>query len=90
MRYFNISEINFTDINGKNYPIKDIRPIPEYSIIMKLRVGENDFIDEIASRDSVYGKGGYRNAYKIFDQNRIKMVENKLDMGKIRVLEIPS
>lgn len=89
MRYVQIPTISFTDVNGKSYPIKDIRPIPSYTIKTRVYVSDNDKLDEIASRTEIYGPQGYRNAYKLFDANVVKLVENCLDIGKVRSIEVP-
>ena len=90
MRYVQIDTISFTDATGRTVPIKDIRPIPSYTIKTKVFVTEKDRLDEIASRQDVYKEGGYRNAYKLFDANVVRLVEGKIDMSKIRVVEVPN
>lgn len=89
MRYAQIATVSFTDVDGNTRAIKDIRPIPRYTIRAKIAVTERDKLDEIASRVDVYGREGYRNAYKLFDANVVKLVEHCLDMGKLRVFEVP-
>ena len=89
MRYIGIDTISFTDVNGIQYPIKDIRPIPIYKTLLTVDVKESDKIDEIASRDVVYGAGGEDQSYKIYDHNIVFLVEAGFDMSKIKTLKIP-
>ena len=89
MRYIKIDTISFTDIDGKQYPIKDIRPIPVYTTLLEIDVREIDRVDEIASREIVYGAGGEDQSFKIFDHNIILFMEAGFDMSKIKTLKIP-
>ena len=89
MRYIGIDTISFTDVNGNTFPIKDIRPIPIYTTLLEIDVKENDMIDEIASRDIVYGSDGEDQSYKIFDHNITLLMEAGFDMSKIKTLRIP-
>lgn len=90
MRYARIDTISFTPASGPTVAIKDIRPMPTYIIKSKINVTEKDRLDEIASRQDVYGEEGYRDAYKLFDANAIRLIEGQLDMGKVRVVEVPT
>jgi len=90
MRYVDIENITFTDINGNSFEIKDIRPIPEQQLLTSLKLSKNDFIDEIASRPSIYGDGAEDLTFKIVDLNIIKIVESKFNFDNIRTLKIPN
>ena len=88
MRYRNIETISFTDISGRTVAIKDIRQLEvSRTVNLRLKVTENDRLDEIASRTEVYGEEGYRNTYRLFDQNAVRLIEGKL--VNIGVLEVP-
>lgn len=89
MRYFNIDTISFNDALGRTVPVKDIRPIPEYQINFEIDTRENDLLDEIASRSTVYGEGAEDQSYKIFDANIVALVEAEFDMANIKRLKIP-
>jgi phage gp36-like protein len=89
MRYARIDTISFTDINGNNFPIKDIRPLETGTLKATIRITEKDRLDEVASRIDVYGREGYRNAYKLFDANATILVENCIDIGKLRLCKVP-
>lgn len=84
-----IETISFTDMNGRSYPIKDIRPIPEYITRTTINVKEKDRIDEIASRVDIYGPEGYTKSYKIFDHNRVVLMDHNLNLTRIKELRIP-
>ena len=88
MRYMDIDIITFEDSNGINYPIKDIRVIPTVPVIFTITKHETEFIDEIATRDDIYGTGREGDSYKIYDANSIKMVENDFDFTKIKRLKV--
>jgi translation elongation factor P/translation initiation factor 5A len=89
LRYLRVETISFTDSNGRTYPIKDTRTFEEYTIRKRIEVTERDKLDEIASRVDVYGIGGYTDSYKLFDQNRVQLVDHALALDRIKTLEIP-
>ncbi len=88
MRYMDIDTITFEDSNGISYPIKDIRLIPSLPVIFTITKNENEFIDEIVTRDDIYGTNREGDSYKIYDANSIKMVENNFDFTKIKRLKV--
>ena len=90
MRYVQIDTISFTDINGNQYAIKDIRPIPTYTTLTEVSIKEGDTIDEIATRDKVYRAGSEDLSYKIYDHNIVALVDSRFDLGKIKTLRIPA
>lgn len=88
MRYMDIDIITFEDSNGISYPIKDIRPIPSLPAIFTITKNENEFIDEIVTRDDIYGTGREGDSFKVYDANAIKMVEKRFDFTKIKRLKV--
>lgn len=88
MRYMDIDIITFEDSNGISYPIKDIRPIPSLPVIFTITKRENEFIDEIVTRDDIYGTGREGDSFKVYDANAIKMVEKRFDFTKIKRLKV--
>lgn len=89
MRYVTVPAVSFTDINGVTRPVKLIRTIPTQDLAFTLEVGVGDQLDEIASRDHVYGSGGESQAHKIFDFNITQLVDARFDLSRIRRLGIP-
>lgn len=89
MRYFNIDTVSFNDRSGRVTPVKDIRPIPEQQINFEVVIKESDLLDEIASREEIYGSGSEDLSYKIFDANIVELFESGFDISKIRRLKIP-
>ena len=89
MRYLKTRTISFTDVNGKEYAIKDIRPIPVGVKRITVDVKESDRLDEIASREIVYKKSGEDQSYKLIDMNIVALIEAKFDLSRIKTLEIP-
>ena len=89
MRYETIENITFTNISGKSIEIKDIRPYPEYQLMVSLLIKAEDEIDEIASRKEIYGDSAEDQTYKIIDFNIVKLFENDFDLQKLTRLSIP-
>jgi len=85
MRYIQINNISFTDVNGKRYAIKDIRPIPEYVKLKTIDITEKDAIDEIAEREY----GSEDQGYKIYDMNIVKLLEVDFDLIRMKRIEVP-
>ncbi len=88
MLYMDIDTITFEDSNGISYPIKDIRPIPSLPVIFTITKNENEFIDEIVTRDDIYGTNREGDSFKVYDANAIKMVEKRFDFTKIKRLKV--
>ena len=89
MRYIDVDTITFTDINGKQYPVKDIRLISNQTQAFEIDIKSNDLLDEVASRREVYGDFGEIHAWRIFDLNIVELTQVDFDMTKIKKLKIP-
>lgn len=89
MRFVNIDTVVFTDINGNNYSVKDFRTLPSYQTAFVLPINSSDMIDEIASRDEVYGEFAEDQCYKIFEANVLKLTEYDFNLSQLRELIIP-
>lgn len=90
MRYNTIETITFTDIDGTNYAVKDIRPIEELTTSVILNIDESTMFDELATRKNVFGEGNEALAYKIFDLNVLALTELDFDSTKLRKIRIPN
>jgi hypothetical protein len=89
MRYELVSEIVFTDINGVNRTIKDMREYEDQITLSFININEAKHIDEIATRPEFYGEGSEFESYKIVDKNIVKLFDTGFDLNKIKKLEIP-
>lgn len=91
MRYNNAANVSFTDADGNTVSIKEILPVTEKATsFMKVECDSSSSLDEIASRDAIYGSGSESSAYKIFDENIIELVDAHFDLGKLRTLRVPT
>jgi hypothetical protein len=89
IRDYYLDDVVFTDYHGRSYRIKDIRPFPDYVFSKTINISGADDIDEIASREEIYGRDGESLAYAIIDFNKEKLFDAKYDMTKLRTLDIP-
>lgn len=89
MRYIDVDTVTFTDINGKQYPVKDRRDISTQTQAFEIETKSNDLLDEVASRKEVYGDFGEVHAWRIFDLNIVELTQVDFDMTKIKKLKIP-
>jgi hypothetical protein len=81
--------ITFTWLDGHTYNIKDMKVYPIYDKYIKLKLRQNDQLDEIASRSEVFGTNTESYAYFIFECNIEKIVENDFDLNKLKEIRIP-
>ena len=91
MRYNNAENISFTDADGNTVSIKEILPVTATATsFTKVECDNSSSLDEIASRDAIYGAGSESSAYKIFDENIVELVDAHFDLGKLRTLRVPT
>ena len=88
-RYLNVDTLSFTNYHGNTFPVKDIREIPSENIAFEIDVEENTLLDEIASRQEVFGDFGEQQSYRIFDLNIEILTEANFDLTNIKRLKIP-
>lgn len=91
MRYNNAANVSFTDADGNTVSIKEILPVtPRADSFMKVECDSSSSLDEIASRDAIYGEGSESSAYKIFDENIVELVDAHFDLGLLRSVRVPT
>jgi len=89
MRYMQCADVIFTDDQGNSYTIKEERLIPMYEKKGSVSVNEQSCIDEIASRQEIYGEWAEDQSYKIFEMNVLKLTETDFSMSTVKSLDIP-
>lgn len=89
MRYLTVDNINFTDINDNTWKVKDMREYPTYNLLTKAKLKEDDFFDEIITRQELYGTKNEDLSYAIIDINREKLTENDFNLSKLNEISIP-
>ena len=89
MRYFNIPTVSFNDANGRTVPVKDVRPIGQEVVDFGITTKEGDLLDEIASREEIFGPGSEDESFRLFDANIVELYEARFDVSKVRRLSIP-
>jgi len=88
-RFLRVDDIEFTDQNGKTMIIKDWRVISQVATAFQIDIKEGDLLDEVASREEVFGTFGENRSYQLFDQNAVEIVENGFDLSKLKKLRVP-
>jgi hypothetical protein len=88
-RYINVDTITFTNYNGNSYPVKDIREITEQTINQEIDINKDDLLDEVASRNEVFGENGEIQSWRLFDANIITLTENNFRLTNIKKLKVP-
>lgn len=89
MRYLAVPTIVFTDLYGRSYNVKDIRPISTFQVGSKLKNQEGFDFDEIISRREYYGEKNEDMAWALADANIVKLAEVDFDTDKLKTLNIP-
>lgn len=89
MRYIDVETVSFTNSAGRSVAVKEMREPKGQQAWFSIDLAGRQWLDEIASQDDVYGRGGESMAHKIFDHNRERIVDAGFDLGKLKTLEIP-
>lgn len=89
MRYASVRNISFTTKENNVFELKDMREYPGYSLWFSLKLSSGDFVDEIASREEVYGDEGEMNSFKIVDFNIVNLFEKDFDLDKLKKIDVP-
>ncbi len=89
MRYNSIDTITFTDQDGNQFPVKDIRPLQVFDTYTAIKVEKGMKLDDVVSRREIYGDGTEGLSYALLDHNAEKMVENDFDVSALKELKIP-
>lgn len=88
-RYLDIDTVVFDDPVRGEVEIKDRRPIPEEEIAFEINLKKGDMLDEIATRNSIFGVGGETQVYRLFDANTREIVAANFSFDNIQKLKIP-
>ena len=88
-RYSDVDTITFIDVNGNQFPVKDIRPISEQTVAFEIDKTGNDLLDEVASRKLTFGDFGEIQSWRFFDLNIVRLTEVNFDMTKLKRLKVP-
>ena len=89
MRYFDVPIVTFNDANGRVAQVRDVRPIPNQVIDFEIPIKQGDLLDEVASRENIYGEGAESQSYKLFDANIVALFDAQFDLSQIRRLRVP-
>lgn len=90
MRYLNSETHSFTDANGITVSVYEQLPVPALAAsFLLVECDGKSSLEEIASRDDMYGTGAEGSSYKIFDENVRDLAEVGYDLAKLRTLRIP-
>ena len=89
VRDYDLDDIVFTAYDGKTYTIKDMREYPPYQLWFQMNVDGGVELDEIASRNEIYGEGGESEYYKIAEFNKEALFDSKFDLRNMKTIDIP-
>lgn len=90
MRYEDVDTIEFVDIDGKTYAVKDIRLLEDLTTAVVISVVDGLMLDEVASRNTVFGVDQEGLTYKIFDLNAEKLTEQRFNVNNLSKIKIPN
>lgn len=89
MRFMGVEEYVFVTTDGRQVTVKEMREIPEYVTNYSQKHSADEDLDEMASRSSVYGYGGERDTYKLFEANMVALLDHGFDLSKLTTVAIP-
>lgn len=89
MIFDDVAIISFNDELGNTFPVRDKKDIGTYQTATIIDNIQGSMLDDIASRQEIYGDGSEDLSYILFEANIIDIVENDFDEGKLKKLIIP-
>lgn len=90
MRYYQVPTVSFTTFLGDKVAVKDMRPRPGRAVSSyPVTIAAGATLDEVATRPDTFGDGAEGEAYRIFEENDLEIVESGLDLSKLKSLRIP-
>lgn len=89
MRYLDVDTYQYTDTHGRVLTVKEMREIPAYSVSLTINRAADDDLDEIASRSYVFGEGGERDSYKLYEANLAALLDANFDLSLFPRMVIP-
>ena len=89
MRYVEIDDVIFTDINGNSRTVKDIRPLEQLETLTSVPIDVGTTLDEIASRPEIFGEGTEGSSYRIFDHNALALADANFEIDRLKTIRIP-
>ena len=88
MRDISVDTVQFTTPDKEVINLKDMREYEAFTAQGKYQVPKGSQLDLIAVL--VYGEDSEALDYKLFDHNRVVIVDSGYDLDKIKSLEIPN
>jgi hypothetical protein len=81
--------IEFRWLDGRLYNLKAMREIPVYDDFVRIDLRQGDMLDEISSREDIFGINREDFSYLLFEANVVKLTENKFNLSKLKEIRIP-
>lgn len=88
-RYIQINTIVFNDPVRGAVNIKDRRPIPVEDVAFSEAIKRGAYLDEVATRNSVFGVGGETQVYRLFDSNTREIIAAGFTLDNLQRLKVP-
>ena len=92
MRYANEEEITWEDASGDFVTVilpQEIQTAFDLKYNRSIEIEEDNELDEIANRRSVFGRDNEDQWFLIFDFNAIKIVDNDFSISGLKILDLP-
>lgn len=89
MTFDNAAIISFNDELGNTFPVRDKKDIGTFKTASTIDNVQGAMLDDIASRQEIYGDGAEDLSYTIFEANIEAIVEAGLNEGLVKKLIIP-
>lgn len=90
MRYLQVEAVPFRAPDGRVVAVKIGRVVtPNTGAAARAPVLPGGTLDEVASRPEVYGAGAEGQAYRLFDENAIEIMQSRYTLEGVRELRVP-
>ena len=89
MRYQNVDTVSFTDAVGVTRAVKEMRELPAVQVAGKVDWPQGGFMDEIASRNNIWGENAEAQSYRLHAANMVAIIEGGF-LYDLRAVVIPA
>lgn len=90
MRYLQVPTVPFRAPDGRTVAVRSRRELePGGSATLKVKVMEGASLDEVVTRPEVYGSGSEGDAYRLFDENVVEIMQSRYTLKGVGELRVP-
>ena len=89
MTFDDVEIIQFNDEIGTLFPVRDKKDLDSYTLSQTIGVQQGMDLDEVISRENVYGSGNEDLVYAVAEMNAESLAENDFNLNQLKTINIP-